>query len=609
MLTKLLIKGWPFVLLTIIVVISQIVILKPHLKYGFSDVDWGFLSIYKTQNPYSITQFINNFKEGGTRGGVYTHQIYYIGIQGDIFGLNFQSFQITTHIFKILATLAAIPIFSAISGSLFVTFISTILFAFSYSAVGTMYTVVTSSDYSAIFVMGIFIVIYWYAVKKNTGNLFLLLLSLLLLVLTLFLSTERMYPLPLYIALTEGFLILQKGKLEKNSIKRISVILLPPFLIFIAMPAVFLSFVLNHGLEIIQKVWMGNWNLLLTPFIVLGSIIVPHDYTKYFGLVKMDSLLSFIDFILLGPLIIFVITTIFIGVALIKKPFKFILQVLSLTLIFTGIIYVTGSHFVDHLISIESITQALVGFYILAIALVSFKYWTREKDRLLIGLFIAPLFAFIYIFLTWVGASSIEIFSGIHRYLTIPALFMSLFLGNLFALLVLRIFFILKKFKFIRFFAVAPLILLVIFININSKEIQDFFNSQLKNGFGAEDKQMMRNQLLGYLNNLNSEKPSLIYFDFTEDNDNGYYYDNTLLGGFGSWILWHENINFNQNLVPATFWNNSQLLRVSLSEEGPKKGFLYNKVFFELKDFYAFKLKDKIIYDIKGRILNELGVQ
>ncbi len=57
-------------------------------------MDWGFLSIYKTQNPYTIPPFIENFKQGGIRGGVYTHQIYYIGIQNHFLGLNFKSFQV-----------------------------------------------------------------------------------------------------------------------------------------------------------------------------------------------------------------------------------------------------------------------------------------------------------------------------------------------------------------------------------------------------------------------------------------------------------------------------------------------------------------------------------
>ena len=78
-----LVKYWYLLIFAIFIIVTQAILLKPHLKYGFSDVDWGFLTIYKTQNPYTLTQFIDNFKEGNTKGGVYTHQIYYIGIQSE----------------------------------------------------------------------------------------------------------------------------------------------------------------------------------------------------------------------------------------------------------------------------------------------------------------------------------------------------------------------------------------------------------------------------------------------------------------------------------------------------------------------------------------------
>lgn len=605
---KLLSQHWYLFLLVLAVIISQIILLKPHLKYGFSDVDWGFLSIYRTENPYYPSQFIEFLKRGGTLGGIYTHQIYYIGIQNDLFGLDFKSFQLTTHVFKILAILSIFPLFLAISGSRLVAVISTILFAFSYSAIGTMFTVVTSSDYSAIFSMGIFILLYWYVVKKNIGNWAILLLLLLLLILTLFLSTERMYQLPLFIALTEGFLVWQRRKLGKNAIKRLLIMFLPLILIFLTKPMVFLSYFLSNGVEIVQRISAGNWNLLLTPVIALGSIISLPEYTKFLGVPKMGNFGSFLDFLITGPLFTLVLVTIAFATLIFKKSYIIIFQIVVLMILFSIILYILGTHFFDHQISIESIVQALVGFYILAVSIVSLLYWLKNKDRLLIGLFVGPLCAFLYILLTWLGAATSEVFAGAHRYLTIPALFMSLFLGNLFALIVLRIFHLLKNFKYIKFLAITPLLLLAIFININAKEIQTFFYSQLNNGFGAADKQMMRSQLLNYLDNLSSDKPSLFYFDFMEDNDRGYYYDNTLLGGFGTWMLWHPGINFNKDLAPKAFWNNLEFLKSSIQIKNEQKVIIYNEKVYDINNFYAFKLKNKKIIDIKSEILNQLGV-
>lgn len=602
-------KNLSFFVLILVVIASQVIILKPHLKYGFSDVDWGFLSIYKNQNPYSISQFIDNFKTGGTRGGVYTHQIYYIGIQHDFFGLDFKSFQVTTHVFKILATLAVFPLFLAISGSSLAAFIATILFAFSHSTVGTMYTVVTSSDYSAIFSMGIFVSVYWYVVRKNSGKASWLLIVLLLLILTLFLSTERMYQLPIFIALTEAFILWQRRKLDRNTKKRVIVIFLPLFLIFLIKPIVFLDF-LQHGVELVQGVAAGEWNLLLTPFIVLGSIILPHDYAKYLGTARLDNFGSFLDFLISGPLPILATATAVFGICIFKQAHIKIIQILALTLVFSVFLYIAGSHFINHKISVESITQALVGLYLLAFAIISLFSWFKTKERRLIGLFVAPILALLYILFTWIGASIIEVFSGAHRYLTIPAMLISLFWGTLFGIIFFRISSLSKKSVTLKMIAIAPAILfMMLFIKINSEEIQAFFKGQLFNGFGAEDKQLMRSQLINLTPNLSAEKPSLFYFDFSEDKDRGYYYDNTLLGGFGSWMLWHPQIDLNESISPKVFWNDPKKLRSTYEIRDNKNVFYIYDRLFEVDDFYAFKIKDRKIYDIKKDLLNKMNTE
>lgn len=603
-----------FFILVPIIVISQIVILEPHLKYGFSDVDWGFLSIYKTQNPYLLSQFIKNIEIGGTLGGVYTHQIYYIGIQSDLFGLNFKSFQVTTHVFRILAILAMFPLFLFISGSRLVAFVATILFGFSYSAVGTLYTVVTSSDYSAIFSLGIFILAYWYTVKNNVGNWSLLLLLLFLLILTLFLSTERMYQLPLFIALTEVFLIWQERKLKRNTVKRLLIIFIPLLLIFFARPMVFLSYFLSHVIELIKGVQAGNWNLFLTPLAALGSIVLPSDYIKFLGVPKIDSIGSFLEFIITGPLFVIVFVSIAIGM-LVFKRFYIVIKILALMVFFSGILYILASHFTTHQISVGTITQAFIGFYILAIAIVSFFYWQKHKNNLLIGMFVGPFFAFLYIFLTWLGAAAAEVFTGIHRYLTIPAIFMSLFLGTLFTLIFNNFYNAFKKFRYIRYLALVVFVPILFFISTSIKEIKVFFNYQLTNGFGADEKNLMRGQLNAYLDNLSSTKPSFFYFDFTQDNDRGYYYDNALLAGFASWMLWHKNIGFNVDLSPTVGWNDINTLKKSVMEKEDKQGYTSRKKtiyfrnkYYDVEDFYAFELKDKKVIDIKKKILSEIGI-
>lgn len=592
-----------FLLLVVFVALSQVKLLEPHLKYGFSDVDWGFLTIYRTEEPYNLSHFVEFLKRGGTLGGIYTHQIYYIGIQNDLFGLDFQSFQVNTHIFKTLATIAIFPLCILVSGSRLVAFIATVLFAFSYSTVGTMYTVVTSSDYLAIFSLGIFISLYAYIVKKNSKKILLLFLFLLL-ILTLFLSTERMYQLPLFILLTEFFIYWQKKKFNKAVAARLITLFLPICIIFILRPMVFLSYFLSHAQEIFIGLFQGNWNLLLTPFVALGSIAIPHSYTRYLGVANLDNFGSFMEFILTGPIFSLVVASLIIGLLVFKRSFIIAIQILGLMGIFLAILFILGSSFTTHKLDNPAIIQAMGGFYIIAVAIVSFIFWIKTKDRMLIGLFVGPTFAFMYIVLTWLGAATSEVFSGIHRYLTIPALFVELFLATLFSIIFFNITSTLKRYKITAVIVFIPLIFL---IYVNYKQIEFFFNDQLSNGFGAADKSMMRGQLNGYLNNLSNTEASLFYFDVSNDQVNGYYYDNTLLGGFSTWMLWHPRINFNKGLSPAVFWDNPNLLASSLVKDNGDVFFLFKDNVYHMDNFYAFKLKDKRVLDIKTDLLMELA--
>src|SRR3989339_1503733 len=125
-----------FILLVITVIFSQILLLENHLRYGFSDVDWGFLATYREHrqvNPDIFKYFLSSLKEWG----IYTHQEYYIGFQSEFFGLNFKFYQIAVHVFKIMATIASYLLFLSLTRSILAAFAGTILFAVAYPAVGT----------------------------------------------------------------------------------------------------------------------------------------------------------------------------------------------------------------------------------------------------------------------------------------------------------------------------------------------------------------------------------------------------------------------------------------------------------------------------------------
>lgn len=597
-----------FLVIAILVTFSQIIVLEPHLKYGFSDVDWGFLTAYtvhKRVHPNPLENFIGSFRNWG----IYTHQEYYIGFQSEFFGLDFRSYQMTTHFLKTLATIIAYPLLLSLTGSMVAAFIGTTLFAVSYSSVGTMYTVVTSSDYLAVISMIIFFWFYYFILKNNKGKWFWNVSALVLLLLTLYLSTERMYPILFWIILIEIFFI-YKNKSSPiylmYALKRSLIFFSPFILVLIFHPKVYSGFLVGNGSILLKKMLEGDWYNLLRPFISMGGLIIPNSYWKYLGVVKSESLDVYIKYFLEGPIVIFILITLVLAILIFRESLKFIMHTLILTIFMALTVFWLGTTHVTHFDE-SLISLAIFGGYMTILGLVSLFHYLKyqPKDRLVINMSTGLLFALSYLFLTWVASDLSETPTGAHRYLTIPILAVSLSLGSLMALATKRI---LSLKGAARLLIVIPILILIVTIRIWSTEVSNFFNGQLSQGFGAYDKQNMRGQLLSYLDNLSDNERSLFYFDSSDDLINGYFYDNTLLAGLGSWILWHEKINFKHQLQPDAIWGQYEQLKTAKSEKDGKQGFNFRNNFYSIENFYAFKLKDKKVINVKEETLKKLNI-
>ncbi|MBI2600872.1 hypothetical protein HYW42_02865, partial [Candidatus Daviesbacteria bacterium] len=96
-----------FLLLILIIGVSQYLFFGLVLNYGFTPDDWGLLLFYKTlgDNPLSQIPYVWSVKGAYTTG-----PIYFIGILNDFFGLNYQAYQITNIVLKTLATLSLFPL-------------------------------------------------------------------------------------------------------------------------------------------------------------------------------------------------------------------------------------------------------------------------------------------------------------------------------------------------------------------------------------------------------------------------------------------------------------------------------------------------------------------
>lgn len=613
-----------FTLLTLLVVTLQYFILKPHLRYGFADVDWMFLLDFKQlslDNHNPISHLINGWK----KWGVYTYQIYYIGLIEHFFGFNYQNFQIVTHIFKAIATLSIFPLILIITKSRLTAFLTTLIYAVAYPSVGVMYTVVTSGLFVAIPFMTLFLIWYWYIVNKIKNNFLDIFIVVILLLVTLFLSTERMYPLIPVIILIE-FYWWFKNNYSKiylfQAIKRLSTFILIFLALFLYRPSIFTAFFGNTQVTYL-KFSDGNWQVILSPLISLGSLFVAKDYWRIFGTPSISSFSSYIFFLFFGPLLIFTIFTSLLSILLSSKPTKFILNTLVPFIILSLVTFILANH---HLSIPESarmhfdlsyVVPTLIGMFTISFTFALFKEWLdfgRENNQL-ISMVGGVVIAFIFIVMTWLAADWVLVFYGVHRYLTIPAIGSSLLIAGL----VTIVFNKLRVSRFTRGLSYLIFLLLIPLIMFNAKVIGDYFKYELEYaGTDAAGHIRMKNKLWSYLDNFNNTEPSVFYFDESQDYDNGYFDETTIMAGFNFWMRFRGREIVDAKLTPALLRSNLicpeprsmclNKVKSLVTTQNGVKGILYGDKFYTKENFYAFRFINRDIVDIKTEVIGVIGL-
>lgn len=571
-----------FFLLIPIVIFSQLYILAPHLKFGLIDLDNGELYDFRelrTKHPDNIQFLIESYKYWGA----YSHQYYYLGLLNFFFGSNFESYHQVTHMLKIIATISAYPLFFVITGSSLAAFLASIVFAFSPSAAGSLESVIHGITYGAIIAFNIFLSLYIYFVKNRVSKFSLLLVSLVFLLLALAFSPIKLYPTVMLILIFE-LIWLVRNHSKSNliiSIKRAFTLLSPLLIVLVFKPAEneigAFDKLWIHIVSLVESLTVGRLDHLLIPLIALSTTVFP-------------------------AMILTIPTAALAGIVS-KKILKFCLVVFLTT---------AGGGILTYFFSIGHpgilINQAIAGFFILGLAFAFLIEWLNNKDALYLGLFSGPLVAFFYIINIWSGSGELELFfTGVHRYVTVPSIFTSLFWGTLVTILYKSI---LQKTK-LKLLSFLPFLLLVPIIFLSVKEINNWYDYQFAIGFGEEDKIYMRSQLEPYFQNLNLDNPRLIYIDIYTDQVNTQYYGNTVTAGFNVWPIWLPNVNFKGALVPY-LTSDFNTLKSSVSEVAGQKGLLYyqtlhkRSVFYKPENFYAVLLMGKKVIDITDQVKNVL---
>ncbi|TSC88548.1 MAG: Uncharacterized protein G01um10147_44 [Microgenomates group bacterium Gr01-1014_7] len=633
----------PRSLLIFIVIIPLIFFLEskllaPHLRYGFADVDWGYLYQYKILGEAPLAKIYQVWKGVG----VYTYGVYYMGILEHFFpidGFNFINIHKANHFFKFLSAITLFPLVLAFTGKRLLAALATILYAVAYSAVAPLYSAQVSGYYIGITLMNIFATYYILIVKNNKSGVIWLIVGAFLFPLTLFIATERMYPLIPLIFLGEFFWMLSQKfsrSIVKSSVIRqivfFSPLLLLYFLVHFGGPSQFggISSFFGNTKTIFQKIAEGYWQLALNPPISLASLFFPREYWGLIGSDKyaLNGFGGYLGFFL-GPFSTFLIFTVFLSILILKKRLRFILINSFLAIALGAIVYILASH---QLFKVEALRlsfdtmflkPALIGVFIMSLTLSLLIEWllNDRKGGYLLYLFIGPAIAFLMIFVTWLPSDYTLIVAGVHRYLAIPAIGSSFFIAALITLFYEKI----KNTKFLNNFSWLILLIIIPIIQFNFYIVGKYFNQELNDsGMNGEQQKRIKSELLSYMGNFDLKEPTLFYFD-EEDRENGYFLETTIIAGFPTWIRFRgrsmpldgitpeyiRNMDLgSETNVYCTGANVNCLgkLKSYVTLRNGEKGVLYKNVFYKPKRFYAFRLKNRNVYDIKSEILQEIGI-
>lgn len=606
--------------LIIIVGFLEYKVLYPHLLYGFGDVDWLFLNRYKNLPPFSLNQIIGEWQASG----VYAYQTYYIGIQSIFFGIDYWKFQLATNIFKFLSTISLFPVLLFITKNKTISFVACIIYGIAYPSIGALYIVVTSGIYFAIFILNIFLLIYFYTISQIKSSKWWFPIMAILYYLALFFSTERLYPLIPLLFLAEIFILWRKNfpKTEiRRTITRILIILAPLIIAAIYRPYAQNNVqFLNNTWLLIEKIESGNWHLLLIPFTVLGSLFIPRDDWRYFGIVDVTSFERFHNYYLFSPFLLFAIVTIIIAFSVSKKPLIFIITTLIPTYFMGTLTYFLATralsapeslrmHY-DHNIYLP---PTLFGEFILSLSFSFLIEWIKGnfKNLTVFAMFFAPFMAFFFIFCTWLPSEPGLVFSNVHRYLTIPAIGSSLFISGFIWLLFNKT----RQIKFLKYFSFLFFLLIFPVLVMNARVLSDYFKSELDfTGMRASDHVRMKGKFVSFLpEGFNAKDPSIFFVDSLGDSQNGYFHETTILAGFDFWMLFRNKPEPDKGFTPVLVRHDFfcpendcvEKIKELVTEQNGQKGIFYAKTFYPEDRVFFYKLQNRDVFfqpDFKQKI-------
>lgn len=596
-----------FSLFITITCISQIVILRPHMQYGFSPDDVAYITHFTSLTSNPVLKLIQLWN---IHGSYRAPHMYYIGVLFNLFGFNYALYDMLALVLKILSVISFYLLIKILFKNNFLSFVTGLIASFHYGSVGSLEMVVRTQDYLLITGINIFLILFCLKNVEKRKIIYWSIIAPLLFLCIFLINPARSYPLLLLIIFLE-IVIFFRGDINlsnfKQRIKELIIIFIPFFLLLIFGGTETLFY--RNIIGIFKKASEGNLQLFLTPLTTFGSLFLNGEVLKGLS-THVWNLSSFPSYFLGGPLIIFGISTFILARILSSKPLKFFSFVMLTNLVLEIIIFWVIGYVLSlpqenlyHYDPYAYAPAAVLGAYILSLTIFIFMEW-RSRPNIYLSLYLLGIsVSLIFIISTWLLQDLSYIPLGVAGYSTLPSVGIS---GAITAIVVLTYKKISEK-KVLKFLAPSIFLLLIPYFLFSNGQIQNYLQKFLITGMNSQDQIFMINKFWSFVKNP-EECDKFFYLDSKNDYPNGSFYGLIILNVFPHWYSLYSPYHSRKPCPVAILNNDENKLKESFTIVNGEEGFFYHDTaglnkFYPLKNFYAFKLQDRDIFDIKQEIL------
>lgn len=573
----------PFLLkLFFVIALMQLFTLKDTFSLALFGDDWFTLTRYFLYvGPYA--------------SGEYNHLSYFLTMYGSqdsffallyhLFGLQSQFYYGVSFLLRLLAAVSVYPLLFGLTKNRLAGFIAALFFAVSFIGIETTNWVFNLPSYLAIIFLNIFFCVY-----LSRGNISIKkgLLITTLFVVTFVVQPIRMTGLPLMILLIEAFVFFH-NKTKLRQLFYVSFALVGFLLVKLVGNTISKSDEMVQralaGLEIIiKKLQAGELEILMNPFITLGSLFIPDILWNQFTTILSTNFFWIFVVSLLGFVIIVFLLT---KSSSLSNNFLIISGAFGIlwTLFVRYISVYNAPAFSD---PFKTGSALIGGYFIITILTLLYHLW---RDKQAFPLFLSLVIIISSFIVPWLFTPEGH-FSTSHRYLILTSLGLAIFWGTISTLMRQN------SFSFLFFLVISIAFILQIQAN-------HIFFKQLTISRSIEVSDTIWSQLGSLLPDVkNAPSPLIVYFE--GDGINGDTLYQVITFGFPPHISLLYDIPHDDKRLPVPISDFKELTAIYQTGQ-PLSAYAHQQKPVPLEQIYAFKLEGRTkILDITQQTRKQL---